>query len=139
MPGYGVKHKPTTLLGVQYMSESEAEQTPKQPPIPSTPDTAKKVVPFRIMRRGDDTVDRDNEVVFADFSPVVLPSDLVTEEPTVPKDVYAPEPAPSTDLAPASGPSSSGTSAPPSAILADGSPNPSATSSPPSSSGKKTG
>lgn len=120
------------------MSESNAEETPKQPPIPAQ-DTARKVVPFRIMRRGKDSVDEENDVVFADFSPLVLPSDVVTEEPTVPKDVFAPDHAPLTDLAPSSAQSSSGTNAPPSATSAAGKRNQSGTSSPPSSSEKKSG
>lgn len=108
------------------MSEQEAE-SPKQPPIPVV-DKARKITPFRVMRRGDDTVDADNDVVFSDFSPRVLPADFPDEEVTVPKDVFAPQPAPLPDLAPASGRSTSGTSVPKSVSSDAGKPNPSATS-----------
>lgn len=120
------------------MSEQESEITPKQPPIPST-DRAKKISPIKMMKPGEDSFDSENTVIFSDFRPQVLPADVPDAVPTVPKDVYAPGPAPSTDLAPASGQSSSGTSVPKTATSDDGKPNPSATSSQPSSSGKKTG
>jgi hypothetical protein len=119
------------------MSESNSEQTPKQPPIPA-PDTAKKISPIKMMRRGEDTIDGDNSVVFADFSPKILPADF-PEEVVVPKDVSAPEPAPSMDLAPASGQSMSVTSVPQSVTSGDGRPNPNVTSSQTSSSNKKSG
>lgn len=111
------------------MSEQDAEITPKQPPIPEKPDEARKVVPFRIMRRGQDSVDEENDVVFSDFSPRVLPADVPDEtEVTVPKDVSAPELAPSTDLAPASGQNTSVTSVPQPVSKDAGKPNPSVTS-----------
>lgn len=122
------------------MSEQESESTvPKQPPIPESVDTARKITPIRVMRRGEDSFDADNEVVFADFSPKVLPADYPDEEVTVPKDAFAPAPVPSGDLAPASAQTSSGTSVPKSVTSGAGKPSPSATSSPASSSPKKSG
>jgi hypothetical protein len=121
------------------MSEAEAEITPKQPPIPEVVDKARKITPFRVMRRGEDSIDSENEVVFSDFSPRVVPADFPDEELTVPKDVSAPAPAPSTDLAPASGRTTSVTSVPPSVNSDAGKLNQNATSSPPSSTPPKSG
>lgn len=57
-------------------------------------ETARKVTPFRIIERGQDTIDKDDDVVFADFSPRVVPADTPEEQETaVPKDDSAAEPA----------------------------------------------
>lgn len=125
------------------MSE-ESVETPKQPPIPA-PDTARKITPIRMMTRGEDSIDSENQVVFSDFSPKILPADFPDEEVTVPKDAFAQAPAASGDLAPSSALTSSGTSAPPpptslpAVPTGDGKPSPSASSSPPSSSAPKSG
>lgn len=60
-------------------------------------DEATKITPFKIIRPGEDTVDLDDEVQFADFRPRVVPSDTPDEEPVemAPKAVSAPAPAPS--------------------------------------------
>jgi hypothetical protein len=121
------------------MSEQETEETNKQPPIPEAKDTARKISPFKVIRRGKDSVDNDEDVVFADFSPLVLPADVPDEEIILPKDAFAREPAPLTDLAPSSALTSSVTPALKAASSGDGKPSPSATSSQPSSLPKKSG
>lgn len=69
---------------------------------------ARLVTPFQIIRRGEDSLDKDDRVTFADFSPQVLPSDAPVEVEvdaeieTVPKDESAPEPAPSQEVVPTS-------------------------------------
>lgn len=55
---------------------------------------ARQVTPFKVIRRGEDSIDNDDRVTFSDFSPRVVPADT-PEEIVVPKAVSAPEPAPS--------------------------------------------
>lgn len=60
-------------------------------------DEARKLNPFRVIRRGDDTVDANDDIVFADFSPRVLPADSPEEVLPAPKDSSAVEPASSSE------------------------------------------
>lgn len=103
------------------------------------------VTPFQIIRRGQDTVDKDERLTFADFSPQVLPADaqeeVEVEIETVPKEESAPEPASS----PESTSTQTTQSQTPeetvkeSATSDDGSPNPSESSKQSSSTPPKTG
>lgn len=76
-----VTHKPS---GENRMSDRQSEP--------------QEIAPFKVIERGEDTVIND-QVVFADFSPRVLPADapdeVAVDEVTVPKEESAPEPVPS--------------------------------------------
>ena len=92
-----------------------------------TEDDATPVTPFQVIRRGEDTVDGDDRVTFADFRPEVLPADA-DEEPEVepvPKDESAPEPAPSVESTQMTEQKTSETSAQEPASSEDGKLNPS--------------
>lgn len=67
--------------------------------MPDEVDEPRNVTPFKLIRRGEDTLDIDERVVFADFSPTVLPADTPDEvvEVLAPKDVSVPVPAPSSE------------------------------------------
>jgi hypothetical protein len=102
-------------------------------------DDAVPVTPFQIIRRGEDTVDREDRVTFADFSPAVLPSDAgegVEAEP-IPKGESAPEPASSPVLP--STPAKLARTAPPPASKVDGKSSLSESSSQTSSTNPKPG
>ena len=102
----------------------------------------KTITPFKVINRGEDTVDRDDRVVFADFSPKVLPADAPDEEVVVvPKDGSAMAPASSSgaSLTETDEPTSSATSAPAPASEDDGKPSQSETGKPDSSSPPKSG
>lgn len=59
---------------------------------------SRTLYPFKTIHRGDDTLGKDDEILFADFSPKVLPSDAPDEEePIAPKAESVPEPAPSSE------------------------------------------
>jgi len=65
-----------------------------------TDNNQKILNPFRVIRRGEDTLGADGEnVVFSDFSPRVMSADQpeLEVEVTVPKEGSAPEPAPSSE------------------------------------------
>lgn len=100
----------------------------------------KELSPFKIIHRGEDSLDSEGEVTFADFSPRVVPADTPEDvvEPA-PKGVSAPEPVLSSD--------SSETPVQPTwenpvqtpASADDGMPSPTGSGSPASSSDPKTG
>lgn len=104
------------------------------------PDEARKITPFKRIGRGQDSLDYDDEVVFADFTPHILPADLdedeeiivIPKEESVPEPVASPAPEPQSEVSPTK-------SAPPAAPSADGKPKTPASSSPASSSPKKSG
>jgi len=90
-------------------------------------DDAIAVTPFQVIRRGEDTVDGDDRVTFADFRPQVLPADA-DEEPEVepvPKGESAPELASSAESTRTTEPKTSEPSAQEPASSEDGSPSPS--------------
>lgn len=107
----------------------------------SAPDEAQKLTPFKIINRGEDTLDSDDDVIFADFSPKVLPADAPeeVEEIPVPKDDSAPAPAPSSESPVKTEQTSSKTPAPAPAGKADGNAKKNESSSQTSSSGQKSG
>lgn len=56
------------------------------------------ITPFKLINRGEDTLDENENVVFADFSPRVIPSETPDEvEDILPKAESAPEPVPSSE------------------------------------------
>lgn len=73
-------------------------------------EAARTVTPFQIIRRGQDTIDADDKVTFADFSPQVLPSgaqeDVEVEVEPIPKEESAPGAASSQELTSAQTPPS---------------------------------
>ena len=73
----------------------EAEQ---QEELTEPEDTATKLTPFKIINRGEDSLDENDDVVFADFSPKVVPADTPDQivQPA-PKASSAPAPAPSSE------------------------------------------
>ncbi len=101
------------------------------------------VHPFKLINRGEDTVvGEDNNVIFSDFSPRVIPSDVPDEEIddlVSPKDVSAREPAPSPELPPPTEPTLSETTVPAPVDKGDGKKSQDATSSPSSSIDPKSG
>ncbi len=82
----------------------------------SEPDEPRTITPFKLINRGEDTLNLDEQVVFADFSPRIVPADTPDEEleevVVVPKDESAPEPAASPESNPTTEPSSSETPVP---------------------------
>lgn len=44
---------------------------------------SRPLTPFKIIRRGEDTLDDEGKVVFADYSPGMIPSDIPDKEPVV--------------------------------------------------------
>ena len=111
--------------------------------MPEEPE-ARELHPFKIINRGQDTVAGDDErVVFADFSPRVVPSETPDEEidnTISPKAVSAPVPAESeTGSTPPTAPTLSGTPAPAPAPSGDGKNKSNDTSSPSSSSSQNPG
>lgn len=102
-------------------------------------DEPQELTPFRIVNRGEDTVDSNNNVQFADFSPRVLPSEIPDEVVEVPKDESAPEPAPSSVSTETSEPVKSETPVPTPVVEDDGMPSPSESGKRTSSSPKKNG
>ena len=107
-----------------------------------TEDDAVAVTPFQTIRRGEDTVDADDNVTFADFRPHVLQADAVEDEPEVepvPKEGSAPELASSAASTRKSEPKKSAKTAQVQAAeelaadLVDGKPSPSEPSKPSSS------
>lgn len=58
-------------------------------------DEPRTLNPFRVIHRGEDTVDENDNVLFADFSPKVLPADTPEEVDfsVGPKALSVPEPA----------------------------------------------
>jgi len=103
-------------------------------------DEAVKVTPFKLIRRGDDTIDHEEDITFADFSPRILPADAPDENDlVVPKDGSVPEPVPSPESPPIVTHETSGTDALSPAAKAAGKPSPRETGKPDSSSPKKSG
>ena len=103
-------------------------------------DTARKISPFKVIERGQDTIDKDDDVIFADFSPRVLPAD--TPEETVvpaPKGESVVEPAPSSESSETTEPKSQDKTAPEPAAKDSGKPKANASGTQVSSSPKKTG
>jgi hypothetical protein len=82
-------------MGQPGKGDEDYENYVEPPPDPEEviEDEVRKVNPFRVIRRGDDTVDGEDDIVFADFSPKVLPADTPEEVVPVPKDSSAVEPA----------------------------------------------
>lgn len=58
-------------------------------------DEAQTVSPFKFIQRGEDTLDDEGNVMFADFTPKIVPSETPDEIEPAPKVESAPEPAPS--------------------------------------------
>jgi hypothetical protein len=76
-------------------------KTEKQVNAAAAPEGEPRIIsPFMVITRGEDTVDPETEaLIFADFSPTVLPSDAQEEIPVViPKAESAPGRAPSSEL-----------------------------------------
>ena len=76
---------------------------------------ARTVTPFRVINRGEDTLDEHEDVVFADFSPRVLPSEVPDEDidgALNPKGVSAPERVSSPESTSTTEPTPTGTPAP---------------------------
>lgn len=66
--------------------------------MPDEAQEPRKISPFKLINAGEDTVDEDGAVQFADFRPRVVPSDTPDEIVTpAPKDESAPAPAPSSE------------------------------------------
>lgn len=55
--------------------------------------------PFVFITRGEDSVDRDDRVVFSDFTATILPADTPTDEVVEPEEVEVPKDS-ATDGAP---------------------------------------
>lgn len=108
--------------------------------MPEEADEPTKITPFKLINAGEDTLDEDGAVQFADFRPRVVPSDTPDEivEPA-PKDVSAPVPAPSSESTQTTAPRMQDTTVPAPAEEGDGLPSPSGTSKSTSSSPTKTG
>lgn len=87
----------------------------------------REVSPFKIINRGEDTVDKNDRVVFADFSPKVVPSETPDREKS-PKGASAPRPARSKESPPKTEQKKSETSAQTPASKDAGAANPSGTS-----------
>ncbi len=84
MPDEAVTKQPVVLR--------KPEVAPTRHTGPSA-DDAVAVTPFQTIRPGEDTVDADDRVTFADFRPHVLPADVEEEleVEVIPKDESAPE------------------------------------------------
>jgi hypothetical protein len=83
MPDEAVNKQPVVLR------KNDPIVTPQGP----SEDDAVAVTPFQVIRRGEDTLDDNDRVTFADFRPTVEPADEI-EEPEVeqvPKEGSAPE------------------------------------------------
>ena len=119
------------------MASSDQPNEPELEDIDPEDDGVRKVNPFRIIRRGDDTIDPDSDIVFADFSPKVLPADAPDEVPAVPKGSSAVEPASSSESKKTNEPQKK--ASPASATEAAGKRSPSVASKQGSSSSPKTG
>jgi hypothetical protein len=91
------------------------------------------------LKRGEDTVDAEDQVTFADFSPNVRPADAPDPVEALPKGESAPAPAPSSESSEKTVQQTSDTSAPTPASKDDGKPSPSESSKQTSSSDQKTG
>ena len=104
-----------------------------------TPEDARTITPFKIIHRGEDTVDSDDVVRFADFSPKVLPSDAPEEEGIAPKGESAPARASSLASRKKTEPTKSEKNAPENAGEAGGKSSRSESGSQTSSSPKKSG
>lgn len=109
----------------------------------SEPDEPRTITPFKIIERGDDTLGANGEVLFADFSPRIVPADTPDDDEeevvVVPKGESAPEPVASPESTSATEQTTSETNVPTPADKADGSPNPNEPSLPTSSSDQKPG
>lgn len=100
---------------------------------------AKKITPFKMISRGEDSVDREDDIIFADFSPRIVPADTPEEPVVVPKDEYAPAPAPSLESTEKTEPLKSDKPAPAPASKDDGKVSPAGNGKQDSSSPKKSG
>lgn len=98
------------------------------------------VNPFKVINRGEDTV-VDDDVIFADFSPRLLPAETPDDEEVVvvPKVESAPEPVPSSESTPTTEPQTSETVVPVPVDEEDGQPKIPATGKRTSSSDPKSG
>lgn len=109
-------------------------------PVPEEAEEPRKISPFKLINAGEDTVDEDGAVQFADFRPRVVPADTPDEiDQPAPKDESAPAPAPSSESTQTTAPQKSDTTVPTPAEEGDGQLNPSGSSKPGSSSAPKTG
>lgn len=118
MPDEAVTKNPVTLRRPE-VSPATRSGGPKE-------DDAVAVTPFQTIRRGEDSVDENDRVTFADFRPHVLPADAEDEpevEP-IPKGESAPELASSAESMRTTEPKTSETSAQKSATSDDGKPSP---------------
>lgn len=108
--------------------------------MPNEPDEPRTVTPFMLIERGDDTLGPNDEILFADFSPKIVPADT-PDEVVVPKDVSVPEPvvSPEPQSTPQTAQTSSVIPALVPAIKVNGSDNPSEILPPSSSSDQKSG
>jgi hypothetical protein len=122
-------------------TKTEAKGSDKKPPAKKKGDEPEPQVvnPFQIIQRGEDTVDAEDQVTFADFSPNVRPADAPDPVEALPKGESAPAPAPSSESSEKTVQQTSDTSAPTPASKDDGKPSPSESSKQTSSSDQKTG
>lgn len=102
-------------------------------------DEPQELTPFRIINRGEDTLDASGNVQFADFSPRVLPSEVPDEVVEVPKAESVPAPVSSSESPETSEPKTSARTVPVPVAEDDGLPSPSESGKRVSSSPKKTG
>lgn len=103
-------------------------------------DEPRTISPFKIIQRGEDTVDGDENLIFSDFRPHVMGADVVIEDDLpAPKGVSVPEPAPSSGSDQTTVQTMSENPVQALADEADGVPSPSVDLKQTSSSPKKTG
>lgn len=82
-----------------FINEVDSLEKSEDAPEPE----AKEIYPFKAINRGEDTLDSSGAVVFADFSPIVLPSSVAAEAlglSPVEEDEDFEEPAPKDESAP---------------------------------------